>query len=84
MFRYQIESQNINADEKLPSIRLLAEHLQVSRNTTLQAYELLLAEGYIRSEQKKGYFVNQIEVLFAKTSTKLKKETQLKKAWDFL
>lgn len=78
MFRYQIESQNINADEKLPSIRLLAEHLQVSRNTTLQAYELLLAEGYIRSEQKKGYFVNQIEVLFAKTSTKLKKETQIK------
>ena len=35
-FRYQIESQNICAHEKLPSIRLLAEHLQLSRNTTLQ------------------------------------------------
>jgi GntR family transcriptional regulator / MocR family aminotransferase len=46
---------------KLPSIRQLAELLNVSRNTTLIAYEQLLAEGYIRSEEKRGYFVEPFE-----------------------
>jgi GntR family transcriptional regulator/MocR family aminotransferase len=35
--------------------------LHVSRNTTLIAYEQLLAEGYIRSEPKRGYFVEESE-----------------------
>lgn len=84
VFRYQIESQNICAHEKLPSIRLLAEHLQVSRNTTLQAFELLLAEGYIRSEPKKGYFVNRIEVHFVKSTSEYKKETQFELSPDLI
>ncbi|MFZ7945890.1 PLP-dependent aminotransferase family protein [Neobacillus sp. 19] len=63
-FKEIIESNKISSNERLPSIRSLAETLHVSRNTTLQAYELLLAEGYIRSEEKKGYFVNQLEPFF--------------------
>ena len=54
-FKTLIEQGNIQADERLPSIRELADSLRVSRNTTLMAYDLLLAEGYIRGETRKGY-----------------------------
>ncbi|MGE8204720.1 PLP-dependent aminotransferase family protein [Heyndrickxia sp. NPDC080065] len=59
--RSLIENGKLQADTKLPSVRQLADSLQVSRNTTLVAYEQLLAEGYIRSEPKKGYFVETFE-----------------------
>ncbi|MGM8366147.1 PLP-dependent aminotransferase family protein [Virgibacillus sp. W0181] len=60
-FKSLIEQGNVKADEQLPSIRQLADSLQVSRNTTLTAYNQLVAEGYIRGEGRKGYFVNQLE-----------------------
>lgn len=47
-FKALIEHGDIKANEPLPSIRHLAQSLQVSRNTTLMAYEQLVAEGYIR------------------------------------
>ncbi|WP_338751375.1 PLP-dependent aminotransferase family protein [Bacillus sp. FJAT-52991] len=59
-----IENQYVKADEQLPSIRALAEWLHVSRNTTLIAYEQLVAEGYIRGEGRRGYFVNRFEPIF--------------------
>ena len=59
--RQLIENGKLKTDEQLPSIRQLAETLQVSRNTTLVAYEQLIAEGYIRSESKRGYFVESYE-----------------------
>ncbi|AGT31054.1 GntR family transcriptional regulator [Geobacillus genomosp. 3] len=59
-----IERGDIQANEPLPSIRQLAESLNVSRNTTLMAYEQLAAEGYIRAEKRKGYFANEVEPLF--------------------
>lgn len=60
-FKNYIEQGDILPDEQLPSIRELADSLQVSRNTTLTAYEQLVAEGYIRSEGRKGYFANEVE-----------------------
>ncbi|MDX8342220.1 PLP-dependent aminotransferase family protein [Rossellomorea sp. YZS02] len=55
--RTQILSGKIAKNTKLPSVRRLAEQLNVSRNTTQVAYEQLQSEGYIRSENKKGYYV---------------------------
>ncbi len=55
--RQLIEKGDLEPDTHLPSIRQLAESLNVSRNTSLIAYEQLLAEGYIRSVHKKGYYV---------------------------
>ena len=49
--------------EKLPSKRTLAEHLEVSKVTVETAYSQLLAEGYLRSEEKVGYFVEAVEQL---------------------
>ncbi|GGA38048.1 MocR-like pyridoxine biosynthesis transcription factor PdxR [Psychrobacillus lasiicapitis] len=58
-----IERGDIQPDEQLPSIRQLAESLHVSRNTTLTGYDLLAAEGYVRGEGRRGYFVNEIELI---------------------
>ncbi|HBT73081.1 MAG TPA: GntR family transcriptional regulator [Lysinibacillus sp.] len=59
-----ITQGTLQTNDSLPSIRKLAETLQVSRNTTLTAYEQLVAEGYIRGEGRKGYFVNALEPVF--------------------
>lgn len=51
---------NILADEKLPSKRKLAAHLKLSIITIENAYEQLLAEGYIYSKPRKGFFATKI------------------------
>ncbi|MBO4853990.1 MAG: PLP-dependent aminotransferase family protein [Oscillospiraceae bacterium] len=47
--------------EKLPSKRMLAQHLQISVVTVENAYEQLMAEGYIYAREKRGYFVAAVE-----------------------
>jgi len=42
----------------LPSSRGLASQLGVARNTVVRVYELLLEDGYLISEERRGYFVN--------------------------
>ena len=46
--------------EKLPSKRELAKHLQISIITVENAYAQLIAEGYIYSQEKKGYYISDI------------------------
>ena len=58
--RTDILSGKLAADTKLPSKRALAEHLEVSKITVETAYNQLLEEGYIRSAEKVGYFVEPI------------------------
>ena len=55
--RADILSGKLSAGEKLPSKRALAAHLEVSKVTVEGAYSQLLAEGYLRAEEKVGYFV---------------------------
>ena len=59
--RGDILSGNLKAGEKLPSKRALAENLEISKITVETAYSQLLSEGYIRSEEKVGYFVEAVE-----------------------
>ena len=49
--RAQILSGKIAAGEALPSTRQLAEELTVSRSTVVEAYDMLLAEGFLTSRQ---------------------------------
>src|SRR4030095_13284242 len=42
---------------RLPSSRALADDLNVSRTTTLLAYEQLIAEGYLTAQHGSGAFV---------------------------
>ncbi|MFB7159498.1 PLP-dependent aminotransferase family protein [Lysinibacillus sp. NPDC056232] len=49
------------AHEQLPSKRALAKTLDVSVHTIKEAYEQLLAEGYIYSKERSGYFIAPFE-----------------------
>lgn len=64
-----IKQAVINGDipfkTKLPSTRILAQHLQVSRSTVNLAYEQLMSEGYIEAIPKSGYYVAEIDGLFS-------------------
>ena len=59
--RSDILGGKLRPGEKLPSKRSLAENLEVSKITVEAAYEQLLSEGFIRSVQKVGYFVEAVE-----------------------
>ena len=55
-----ILSKKLVAGERLPSKRLLAKNLNVSTITVENAYSQLVAEGYIYSIPKSGYYVTDI------------------------
>lgn len=57
----EIESGRLGADEKLPSKRKLAGHLKISYVTVETAYAQLVAEGYLKSVPKSGYYVQQFK-----------------------
>lgn len=59
--RRAIEMGELKPGEKLPSKRALASHLLVSVVTVEGAYDQLLAEGYLRAEPRRGFFVAAME-----------------------
>ena len=64
LYRYirdDILSGKLSPGEKLPSKRTLCTNLKVSKITVEGAYNELLSEGYIRSVEKVGYFVETIQ-----------------------
>ena len=56
----EILSGEMQADEKLPSLRSLASDLGISITTIELAYNQLLVEGYIYSRPRSGYRVSKI------------------------
>lgn len=54
-----ILSGRFQQGEKLPSSRALARHLGVSRITVTLAYTELLANDYLESRNRSGYFVSE-------------------------
>ncbi len=82
----QILNGSLAAKERLPSRRLLAEHLRVSVITVQNVYARLISEGYIYSIEKKGFFVEEIpsqNFSLQKNSANViphKKETKEKKS----
>lgn len=61
LIRSDILAGRLSPGEKLPSKRVLADHLKISKVTVETAYAQLQAEGYIRSREKVGYFVEAVE-----------------------
>jgi len=53
-----IVSGAVPVGTRLPSIRGLAEQLQVSRNTVVLAYQQLLAEGFLITRERSGIYPN--------------------------
>lgn len=60
-FKSAIEKGLFKVNDKLPSIRSLAEDLQVSHITVERAYLQLSLEGYIISRPRSGYVVEAID-----------------------
>ena len=59
--RDDICAGRLPAGSKLPSKRALSSHLKVSKITVEGAYNQLLSEGYIRSRERAGYFVEEVQ-----------------------
>ena len=57
--RQAILSSKLLPEMRLPSTRALADNLEISRNTVLEAYEQLVAEGYLESRVGSGTYVAQ-------------------------
>ncbi|WP_252346111.1 PLP-dependent aminotransferase family protein [Paludibacterium sp. B53371] len=58
--RQWISEGKLTADSRLPASRDLARSLQLGRNTVLDAYEQLLAEGYLETRHGAGTFVSSL------------------------
>lgn len=61
----QILAGSLGSNHKLPSKRSLASHLGVSVITVQNAYQQLIDEGYVYSQEKRGYFVTELEAFSA-------------------
>jgi len=52
-----ILSGRLRVGDRMPSSRKLATHLKISRITVTLAYQELVADGYLASRDRSGYFV---------------------------
>ncbi|WP_341676568.1 PLP-dependent aminotransferase family protein [Niveibacterium sp. SC-1] len=57
--RGQIDDRVLRSGHRLPPIRRFAEHYGVSRFTVVEAYERLVALGYVQSRRGSGFYVAQ-------------------------
>lgn len=72
--RDDILSGTLKAGEKLPAKRRLAENLGISVITVENAYSQLMAEGYITSKERSGFYVEAIEQSKAKKKLPAREE----------
>lgn len=56
--RLAIKTSKVAPGEQLPSARQLASELSSNRHTVMAAFAELIAEGWVISKQRSGYFVN--------------------------
>ena len=54
-----IRSGILKPDDRLPSVRALADDLGINPNTVMKAYQELEKNGYIYTVNKKGVFVSK-------------------------
>ncbi|MCO7125325.1 PLP-dependent aminotransferase family protein [Sporolactobacillus shoreicorticis] len=75
-------SGHVKAGEKLPSTRELAHALSVSRNTVNEAYDLLIAEGFVISHQ--GAATRVADGLHIERDSQVKQPDQKTKPQSFI
>ena len=76
----KIVSNELKANELLPSIRTLARDLRCSVITTKNAYEDLVKEGYVKTIPSKGFYVAEINKDIVREEQLSKIENLLDKA----
>lgn len=79
-----INTGHLKGNTKLPSKRNLAISLNVSLNTVVNAYDLLLDEGFIYSVEKKGYFISDQPIVASPNIDKIAPANEERKIkYDF-
>ena len=79
-----IEDGTLKANEHLPSKRNMAINLDISLSTVLNAYNLLIDEGYIYTKEKKGYYVSEMPFCHQnKIKIEKIKQTPINYKYDF-
>ena len=57
--RMRIDERVFRAGMRMPSIRQLAQEKSISRFTVVEAYERLVAQGYLESRRGSGFYVKE-------------------------
>ena len=78
----QILDEELNENELLPSIRVLAQDIKISAMTIKKAYDELEKEGYLKSIQGKGTFVAPKNTELAKEQAQKDIEKYIEKIVD--
>ncbi|MCC5893642.1 PLP-dependent aminotransferase family protein [Exiguobacterium sp.] len=81
--RQAIVDDTLTTGAKLPSKRKLSDFIDVSQTTVELAYAQLLAEGYIESVPRKGFYVLPQEELYVRRSDNPIKPLPQKKTYTF-
>lgn len=68
-----IMNGKLKSGDKLPSKRSFAKNLDISTITVENAYAQLMAEGYIYSLPKRGYFVSEVKTFSEKQPEKVRR-----------
>lgn len=68
--KYLIASGQLDADEEMPAIRVLAEQLLVTPNTIVKAYRELESEGLVYKRRGAGTYVAEINSPLARKEQK--------------
>lgn len=76
-----ILSGRLAAGEKLPSKRALAAHLNTAVVTVENAYAQLAAEGYLFSQEKRGYYVSAVEKRPTASAAPLQAQPRSEPSW---
>lgn len=79
--RSQIASRQLTPGVRLPSIRVLARGMGVSKSTVVDAYDRLVAEGAIQSRRGSGFFVAGPMPPFSLTQTEPGNDLQIDPVW---
>ena len=64
-FKSKIDNRDLPSKTYMPSTRVLAHELHVSRSTVIKAYELLVLEGFIEAKGGSGYWVKDRDYYFS-------------------
>ena len=57
--RERLQRRTLDVGARLPSVRVMAQQMQVSTSTVVTAYDRLVAEGLIASRPGAGFYVRQ-------------------------
>ncbi|PCI06072.1 MAG: GntR family transcriptional regulator [Hyphomicrobiales bacterium] len=79
--RKQIASRQTAPGVKLPSIRSLAERMQISKSTVVDAYERLVAEGAIQSRPGSGFYIAGHLPPFSLADTSPRRDREIDPLW---